>query len=255
MKALVAKHFQTIIIIGLVILVAILFSRSCNGGNGKLDALKEQNKILQAKYDRDSITHAATRARWHDSISNAALNSDLQAKVIKEAEKKLQASQADINRLSAIIKAKPRPVDSSFVLVAPEYKDACDSMPGRIEAQNLVIASLHENNEGLVDLMNYEIVYRDSLIEADTENRKRIAGFFKQQTAILEDALKAGKPRGRLLGGVGLIGNEINFLSGTKINLAYQSKGGKQYQVGGMIFKGGVYYEASVLITLIKRHE
>lgn len=239
--------------VGLILfIILLLFWKPCNKEADKYAALKAENKQLQARYRADSITHAQARARWEDSISNAAVNSDLQVKVIKETEKKLQASQADINRLTAIIKAKPRPVDSTFVLVAPEYKDACDSMPGKIEAQNLVIASLKENNDGLVDLMNYEIVYRDSLIEAEQENVKRISGFFNQQTIVLNNALKAAKPRGRLLGGVGLIGNEINFLSGTKINLAYQSKGGKQYQVGGMIFKGGVYYEATVLVTLLK---
>jgi hypothetical protein len=250
MKALVAKNFERIIWVGIILFI-ILFFKKCDGGNDKLDKLKAENKLLQAKYDRDSIAHAATRARWHDSIHNAAVNSDLQVKVIKEKEKELQASQSRINRLTEIVRTSNNNSNNS-VLVSQEYKDACDSLPVEIDKQNQVIAALNENNEGLVDLMNYEIIYRDSLIEAETENRKHIGRLFNQQTIILQDALKAGKPRGRLLGGVGLIGNEINFLSGTKINLAYQSKGGKQYQVGGMIFKGGVYYEASVLITLIK---
>lgn len=236
-----------------VLIFALLFFKRCSDKkSAQLAAIKAESVALQQKHLQDSISFTEQVARWQDSIRTADINSDLQVKVIKETEKKLQASQSDIKRLTAIIKSKPRPVDSSFVLVPPEYKDACDSMPGKFDAQNVIIADLKKDNEGLVDLMNYEVVYRDSLIETGKEYIDSLRKDYNRQKSLTDQALKAAKPRGRVLGGIGLIGNELNPLSGTKINLAYQSKGGKQYQVGGILMRGGVYYEATVLIALIK---
>lgn len=238
--------FATVIIFLIIVLV------DCNGRNRRLEKVIAANAKLNQQRTADSINHLTERSRWQDSISHAALNSDLQVNVIKETEKKLQASQQSINRLTAIIRRQPGPVDSSFVLVSPAYKDACDSLPDKIDSQNMVIADLKQDNEDLVDLMNYEVVLRDSLIEVEQEQIGKLNNTIAGKNKIIEDALKAGKPRGRLLGGVGLIGNQTNPLGGTKVNIAYQSKGGKQYTIGGIIMQGGVWYEAGVFITLVK---
>lgn len=244
---------ERILWLGVVLFILFLFKRCGDKKSAQLAAIKAQSVALQQKHLQDSISFTAQVARWQDSIRTADINSQLQAGVIKETEKKLQASQSDINRLTSIIRSRQVILDSSLaILVSPLYKSVCDSLPFHIDILNQNIAQLHKDNEGLVDLMNYEVVYRDSLIEAGNEYTDRLRGFYNAQARLLTAALNQAKPRGRLLGGIGLIGNELNPLSGTKINLAYQSKGGKQYQVGGILMRGGVYYEATVLITLIK---
>jgi hypothetical protein len=253
MKQFVAKNFQTIVIVGLLVLFFILFNRSCGGGDDKNAARESEFKQLQARYRADSIAHGKERNRWQDSIAHAGLNSDLQVKVIKETEKKLAASQSRINQLTAVIRnADHSPDTTNMILVSADFKDACDSLPNEIDKLNTNIGQLQKDNTDLVDLMNYEIVYRDSLIEASDQQIGNLNNTISHKNSVIDQVLRAAKPRGRLLGGVGLIGNETQFLGGTKINIAYQSKGGKQYQVGGILMKGGVWYEASVLITLIK---
>lgn len=237
-----------------VLIFALLFFKRCSDKKSEqLAAIKAQSVALQQKHLQDSISFTAQVARWQDSIRTADINSDLQVKVIKETENKLQASQSRVQQLTNIIRADAGPTRAdSGILVSAAYKAACDSLPGEIDKQNEVIAQLNKDNEGLVDLMNYEVVYRDSLIETGKEYIDSLRKDYNRQKSLTDQALKAAKPRGRLLGGIGLIGNELNPLSGTKINLAYQSKGGKQYQVGGILMRGGVYYEATVMITLIK---
>jgi hypothetical protein len=74
----------------------------------------------------------------------------------------------------------------------------------------------------------------------------------------LKQALKIGKPRGRLLGGISILGNENQFLSGAGVVLAYQTKGGKQYQVSPKFIRAPgqssaeLYYEGTVLVTIFR---
>lgn len=247
-----SKNASHILWAAVVVFIFLLFKCQSDKKSERLKQIEIESAQRDKKHKADSVTFLAKEQRLQDSIHRAGINSDLQVKVIVETEKKLQASQHNINRLTAIIRGTSRPVDSSFVLVSPEYKEACDSLPAEIDKQNVVIADLQKNNEDLVDLMNYEIILRDSLIEAGNTYRDSLRIDYNKQKGLLNEALKVGKPSGRLLGGVGLIGNELNPLSGTKINIAYQSKGGKQYQLGGILLRGQVYYEAGVLITLLR---
>lgn len=247
-----SKNASHILWAAVVVFIFLLFKCKSDKKSERLKQIQTEAAQLQIKHKQDSTDFADKEQRWQDSIHKAGINSDLQVRVIVETEKKLQASQHNINRLTAIIRGTSRPVDSSFVLVSPEFKEACDSLPAEIDKQNVIIGELQQDNTDLVDLMNYEIIYRDSLIEVGNIYRDSLRVDYNRQKGLLNEALKVGKPRGRLLGGVGLIGNELNPLSGTKINIAYQSKGGKQYQVGGILLRGQVYYEAGVLITLIK---
>lgn len=252
-KAFLYKNFERALWLAVVVTLLLLFKQCNNQQGAQLAAIKQRSAALQAKHESDSIAFAAQVARWKDSIRNAGINSELQVKVIKETEKKLAASQSSINRLTAIIRNAPEIPDSSKgVFVSKDYKAACDSLPGEIDKQNAVLAEKDTAINDLIGLMNYEIAYRDSLIEAGKDHIGRLNSSFAAQHKLFDEVMKAGKPRGRLLGGIGLIGNETNTLSGTKINLAYQSRNGEQYQVGGLLMRGGLYYEAGILITLIK---
>lgn len=255
MKPFLSKYGERIFWICVVAFAFLLLKCQSDKKSERLKQIQTEAAQLQVKHKADSVAFIAKEQRWQDSIYNAGLNSDMQVKVIKETEKKLWESQGKIQQLTAIIRNDQfaHNLDSQYaVMVSPEFKQACDSLPDEIDKQNVVIADLQKNNEDLVDLMNYEIIYRDSLIEAGNTYRDSLRIDYNKQKGLLNEALKVGKPRGRLLGGVGLIGNELNPLSGTKINIAYQSKGGKQYQVGGILLRGQVYYEAGVLITLLR---
>lgn len=253
----ITQNFKNILIIVLVIF-AIIMLMKCNATNKQLSkAAAAQLKSEEAR-KLDSAEYIKKEQRWQDSIHNADLNSDLQVKVIKETEKKLQASQTAVNRLTAIIRSAPEKPDSSFVLVSPEFKNACDSIPNKIDSQNAVIAALHDNNEGLVDLMNYEVIYRDSLIEVEQEQVKKLNNTITGKNKIIDDALKAGKPRGMFLLGVGILGNEKKFLGGASIKAAYLTKGGKMYMYSPHVMQlpgmgsPAVFHEASIFIRPFK---
>jgi hypothetical protein len=243
--------FKNLLIAGLIIFVLLLLRR-CDGANKRLEKIIAANTRLNEQKKQDSLIHLAERARWEDSITHAGINSDLQVKVIQEQDKKLQASQSRISQLTAIIRNSSNNSngsDSSFVLVSPDYKQACDSLPDEIDKQNTLIADLKESNEGLQELMNYETVYRDSLIEAEQQQVAALNSTIASKDKIIEQAMK---PRGRFLAGAGLIGNQTTFLSGAKVAFAYQTGGGKQYQGGAMVMNKTLYYEGTILITLFK---
>lgn len=253
----ITQNFKNILIIVLVIFAIILLMK-CNGANKRLEKVQAAQLKSEEARKQDSAEYIKKEARWQDSIHKADLNSDLQVKVIKETEKKLAASQWSVNRLTAIIRSAPTKPDSSFVLVSPEYKDACDSLPDKIDSQNAVIAALQENNEGLVDLMNYETVYRDSLIEVEQQQVKKLNSAIAGKNKLIKDALKAAEPKGMFLIGVGIMGNEKKFLGGASLKAAYLTKGGKMYQYSphvlnlpGMV-SPAVYHEASIFIRPFK---
>jgi hypothetical protein len=254
----ITQNFKNIVIIALVIF-AIIMLMKCNGTNKRLEKVIAANAALNEQKKQDSLNHVNERSRWQDSIANAGLNSDLQVKVIKETEKKLAASQSAVNRLTAIIRSEPdKPDTLKGVMVSRKYKDACDSIPNKIDSQNAVIAALHENNEGLVDLMNYETVYRDSLIEVEQEQVRKLNNTIAGKNKIIEDALKAGRPRGMFLLGVGVLGNENKFLGGASIKAAYLTKGGKMYMYSPHVMQlpgmgtPAVFHEASILFNPFK---
>lgn len=232
-----SKNASHILWAAVVVFIFLLFKCQSDKKSDRIKQIEIESAQRDKKHKADSVTFLAKEQRLQDSIHKAGVNSDLQVKVIVETEKKLQASQHNINRLTAIIRGTSRPVDSSFVLVSPEFKEACDSLPAEIDKQNVVIADLQKNNEDLVDLMNYEIILRDSLIEAGNTYRDSLRVDYNKQKGLLNEALKVGKPRGRLLGGVGIMGNQQYFLAGANAKLGYQDKTGKVYLLSGHVMK------------------
>jgi hypothetical protein len=159
--------------------------------------------------------------------------------------------------LVAVIRSTPEIPDSSFVLVSPDYKAACDSLPAQIDILNLALADKDSAINEWSDILAYEIQLRDEEIYKEMNYSDSLKADFNRQTALLKQALKTGKPRGRLLGGISILGNENQFLSGAGVVLAYQTRGGKQYQVSPKFIKtpGGnaeLYYEGTVLFTIFK---
>lgn len=233
----------------IVAFALLLLFRQCGGSDNEL---RDRLKALEQQHRQDSISYARERSRLQDSIDRAAQERQLQVAVLKEQDKKLAQSETTINRLISIIRNAPTNPDSSFVLVSKDYKDACDSLPGEIEKAKLIIAEKDTAINGVISLMDYEIRLRDSVIEKDKQYIGELNGTITEQRGLIEAALRAGKQRGRLLGGVGIMGNQIDILYGTSVKLAYQSKKGKQYQVAMHITKPGLYYEVGVLVPIIK---
>lgn len=242
---LINKYYKPISYAVIGILIYLAFAKPC--GRDKQDeryaALQAEAKKLQ-----DSVTNLTTKNQqdhFRDSVQMIeAHKQTLAAQAdVKAADKKLTAAQARASQLAAIINNRPAdtPTDTT-----------CKELAAQIPVLNDQINQYRQQSDEAQELMNYEVILRDSVIEREREYSAGLKAAFNAQATTLKNALDAGRPRGRLLGGVGVIGNELNPLSGTKINLAYQSKGGKQYQAGAMIMSGGVFYEAGVLITLIK---
>jgi len=244
-------YYLTRAIVGaaIVAVLALLLFKQCGDEDNNIRArLKE----LEQRHKQDSIAYDRDLSRLQDSIDRAAQERQLQVAVLKEKDKKLAQSETTINRLISIIRNAPTNPDSSFVLVSKDYKKACDSLPGEIEKQRAIMADKDTAINSLVNLLGYEIDIRDSVIRVNDNYIGTLNTTIAQQKGLIEAALRAGEQRGMLLGGVGIMGNQIDILYGTSVKLAYQSKKGKQYQVAMHITKPGLYYEVSVLVPLIK---
>lgn len=249
----IATNFKNILLL-LAAVFIILLLHDCKGRKDHTAAIEKANRNLQQKHRQDSIDNENRCIVYEMKVREAQGQRQLKEVEKRETDKKVAIQQKEIDRLVAIVRNSNNNSNNSInsVSVTPEYKRACDSLPTEIDKLNAALVEKDSAINEWSSILAYEVQIRDEEIYWQGNYIDTLREDFNRQTALLRSSLQQGKPRGRLLGGVGLIGNEVNPLSGTKINLAYQSKGGKQYQGGAMIFKGGVYYEATVLITLIK---
>jgi FtsZ-interacting cell division protein ZipA len=236
------------IIIGIAVIVAILvFFGPC--GNKKVSqenkVLTAENKQLKEKVRADSVTRATERIAEKSQIAAARHETAEAIADKKAADKKLTDLQRRANQLAALITSSPEIPESSI-------DTACRELAAQVPALNQQVDQYRKEADEAMELLNYEVVLRDSIIEKETEYSTKLKADFNQQSRLLETALKSGKPRGKLLAGAGVIGNQTTFLSGAKIALAYQTKGGKQYQAGGILLNKTIYYEATVMVPLFK---
>lgn len=254
---LILQYFDRILWIALALLVAFLLIKPCNKSADRFAVLQQQHKDLQAKVKADSLERAAERQAFHKEKRDLRSKRLLAELEKEESDYKVGQQQKTIDKLVAVIRSTPEIPDSSFVLVSPAYKQACDSLPAQIDILNLALADKDTALNAMIDLYDYEIQIRDEEIYKEMNYSDSLKADFNRQTALLKSALKIGKVRGRLLGGISVLGNENQFLSGAGVVLAYQTKGGKQYQVSPKFIKvpGGnaqAYYEGTVLMTIFR---
>lgn len=250
---LINQNLKTILALAVVVLLILIFYKPCNKPGEKIEQLKAELKQVEQEKKELSNQLIFILAKHRTDSAEAAGKEKLAFVEKQEADKKVSQQQKLIDQLVAVVRNTPTKIDTpNAVLVSADFKNACDSLPAEIDKLNTALAEKDTVINQWTDILAYEVQQRDSTIDALKYHISEQDGLFGRYKKVTEDVLKAARPRGRLLGGVGLIGNEINPLSGTKINLAYQSRGGKQYQVGGILMRGSVYYEATVLITLIK---
>lgn len=250
------KYSREIAII-IAVIMLIMLLRECNG---RRKAEKERAELIRLS---DSLTSKVATDSAQQSkrlIKYQADSAQARQEVLKAdsaryaSESKLHASQSTVMRLVAKVEQYRYENDSNTVLipVSENYIISCDSLTGVVVVQQQQINEHQKNVDGLVDLMNYEVILRDSLIEDGKAALMELRRDFNAQTHYFQLAVKNAKPTGRLLGGLELMGNEINPLWGGGVVVAYQSKKGKQYQVGVKATPMGLMYEGTVLITLIK---
>lgn len=255
----IAKYYDRLLWIVLLI-VLIIGIRQCKSAQDKSAALAKSARELQQKVHHDSLTRAQERKRFNDERREVSAEKELAVIEKAEADKKVQAQQRTIDRLSAVVRAGNgrQPDTSDMVLVTPGYKDACDSLPAQIDILNLALADRDTAINSMLDLYDYEIQIRDEEIYKEMNYSDSLHKAFNMQAALLKSAISQGRPRGRLLGGLGILGNQKQFLSGFSGIIAYQSKGGKQYQVSPKFLKhpaasgAELFWEGSVLITIFK---
>lgn len=259
MKALtfITKNFKNILI-GVLIIVLIIALNKCKGVKDKSEALAKSARELQQKVHHDSLTRAQERKRFDDEKKETAAQKELAVIEKQEADRKVVQQQRRIDQLTAIVRADVRPTDTlTGVLVSKDFKDACDSLPAQIDILNLALADRDTAINSMLDLYDYEIQIRDEEIYKEMNYSDSLHKAFNVQAGLLKSAISQARPRGRLLAGLGILGNQNQFLSGFSGIIAYQSKGGKQYQVSPKFIKtpgasAEMYYEGSVLITIFK---
>jgi hypothetical protein len=255
MKYFLDNIKTVLVIIAVVMLIMLL--RQCGKSNKAEQINKELTRLsdsLTNKVAADSAQQSRRLIRYQ-ADSAQARQQVLKADSARYAsESKLHASQSTVMRLVAKVEQYRYENDSNTVLipVSENYIISCDSLTGVVVIQQREINEHQNNMDGLVELMNYEVILRDSLIEDGKEAIAELRRDFNAQTHYFNLAVKNNKPTGRLLGGLELMGNEINPLWGGGVVVAYQSKKGKQYQVGVKATPVGIMYEGTILITLIK---
>jgi hypothetical protein len=260
---LINRHWKNFTIIILLVFLFILF-RQCKGEKDHNQEIAAAAKSLEQKVRKDSIERAAERKAFVKEKQETEGKRQLAETEKTEADKVVHAQQKTIDRLAATIRREGNttlPIDpnntDTLALVTTSYKAACDSLPAEIDKLNIALADKDSAINEWSGILAYEIQIRDEEIYKEMNYSDSLKADFVRQTALLKSALKAGKVRGRLLGGISILGNQNQFLSGAGVILAYQSKGGKQYQISPKFIKvpGGsaeVFYEGAVLFTIFK---
>jgi len=242
------------IVIGIAVIVAILvFFGPC--GNRKINQqykqLQVENKLLQEKVKSDSITRANQRIAETAQIALARKETADAKADVKAADKKLTALQQRANDLAAVIRNTPvaadKPIDSNCVELAKQ-----------VPVLNAQVDQYRKESEETTELMNYEIILRDSIIEKEKEYSNELKADYGRQANALKIALQYGRPRGQFLIGAGVMGNQDKLLGGASVKAAYLTKGGKMYlysphllQLPGMN-KAGLFHEVGVLFNPFK---
>jgi hypothetical protein len=125
--------------------------------------------------------------------------------------------------------------------VAPSYVDACDSLGVAAVQQGELLKEAKDDYTDLIDLMNYEVVLRDSMIEAQQKSRAEFQADFNAQTHFFQLAIKQGKPRTKVYAGISALGNNEHPFGGGEINFTLVNKKDKAFDVGTG-FIGNAWY-------------
>jgi hypothetical protein len=233
------------------VVVVLVFTKAC-GNSDQYKALAAEAKSLREKVAKDSIERANERKQFITAKNEADGRRQLAEVEKSEADQKVSQQQRRIDQLTAIVRNAPATPPISGILVSAEYKAACDSLPNQIDKLNIALAEKDSAINDWSDILAYEVQIRDEEIFKEMQYSDSLKADFNRQTALLKTTLSTLRPRGKLLAGAGVIGNQTTFLSGAKVAIAYQTKTGKQYQAEAMIVRGEVYYGAGVMIQLFK---
>jgi hypothetical protein len=249
------KYSREIIITVAVIWIILLLFGPC--GNHKINqeykALKAEAKQLKDKVMADSAARERERVSEKGQMDEQRRQTEAAKADKKAADFRLSQTQATVIQLASKLQPyRNQKPDSSFTTVHPDYVKNCDTLAAKVIEQDGQINAYKAEVDETMELLNYEVVLRDSVIEKEIAYSDSLRAAFNRQSGILENALTVGRPRGKLLAGAGVIGNQTTFLSGAKVSLAYQTKGGKQYQAGGLLIGNTIYYEATVMVPLFK---
>jgi len=249
----ILKYTTGIVIAVAVIVLVLVFFGPC--GNRKLNqenaTLRAENKSLIAKKDKDSIQRINERIAENAHI--AVVHAEAVAAIAgKEAsDKKLTATKQRVAQLSAMITGRP-------VVPGAPIDTACMELAAQIPVLNQQINDYRTQADEAVELLNYEVLLRDSVIEKEVAYSDSLRTDFNRQSQLLKTALAVGRPRGKFLIGAGVMGNQEKLLGGASLKAAYLTKGGKMYQYSPHLLqlpgmtKAGLYHEASVLFNPFK---
>lgn len=243
----VAKYREPILWVTVAVLLFILFAKPC-GRERVLSNAEDKRRADSLQSVVDAERQAKIRDDKADSITLANAHKQTVAAIEdkKASDRTLSVTQSTVTRLAQRLQEyKNASGDTSFT-------DTCLYLAKKVIEQDAQINDYRQQADEATELMNYEVVLRDSMIESEKAYGANLLAQFNAQATILKHALDAGKPRGRFLAGAGILGNKTNPLTGAKIAFAYQSKGGKQYQAGAAIVNKELLYEGTVLITLFK---
>lgn len=221
-------------------LVAILFSvwlGVCRKPQPADSDLVAKNDSLVRKVKDDSAARRVDSVLYAARIAVLQQAKKEQVNKLNNSETLLYQSQGTINNLITQLRAaKQKPYDTSFVYVAPAYIDACDSLALTNEYQGKQLAEAKQDKDDLIDLMNYEVVIRDSALEAERGRYAELRNDFNAQTHFFQLAIKSGKPKAKVYAGMSVLGNATTILGGGEASIMLVTKKDQVFEVGGGFF-------------------
>lgn len=254
----ITTHFKTMLIVALVIFIAILLN-DCRGRKNKNAEWEAREKQYLQTTKALTDTVEQVRKKYSQDSADARGREQLAAIEKQEADKKVKAHQNTIDKLVTVIRNNTgKPVDSSFVLVPPAFKEACEELPKQVENLKAANKELADANTEYDRIVKHEVKLRDDQIEKEKAYSDSVNKVSEGRAALINEMRNASKPRGRLLAGVSIMGNEKQLITGAGPVVAYQTKGGKQYQVSAKTFKHPtmespeMFYEGTALFTIFK---
>lgn len=237
----ISTNIERILWIAAIIVIILVFKK-CGKGDGdtaklkaELTAIKKDKQQSDNKLDSIFKKHNADSADWAGRQQLAVIEK-------QEADNKVKVQQKTIDRLADEVRKGQRPnyvliPEDSGVFVSKAYKSACDSLPNEIDKLNKAIAEKDTAINEWSDIVAYEVQERDSTIDAlrvEIGNGQRIYNKLEHKADSLANKVK---PRGRLLGGFGVLGNRQQFVAGASGKVGYQDKRGKVYLISGHVMK------------------
>lgn len=236
--------FREYLILAVVLVLAILFIRSCHGSDTlrtaamqKEDSLKALNTTLQASHTADSLEKTALIGEVRELRVKAQSSKDSDLMAFTGLQK---AYRGLSGRIQASEPSKP---DSNGVWVVPEkYLKQCDSCATALQLGSSAFDKLKYDDSATKALYEYELALREAYEKDLNRQYDSSQSLFNAQSQVVTALAKAGKPKAQIFAGVEILGGPVTVFQNIGGALSLKTKQDKLFQISGGLTNLGTWY-------------